>query len=271
MKPAIFSLILLFFCFSCNSHKTSDPVPLNESLPEVVSDSDANDTMPDPPKAADGLFDDFIYSFMRISRFQRERIVFPLKHLVYGKETKIEKQQWKHDYLYVKKDVYTLIFDDKKSLKAEKDTSLHQVVVEMINLKKLLIKNYRFEKLDGQWMLTCIDEQNVADNVNCDFLKFYAQFSTSSKYQSTHILNPFEFKTYDYENFQDIEGVLDVEQWPDYRPTLPHGIITNINYGQQYANSNRRVLMVCSQSGGMGCSLFFVKKGGSWKLSRLEN
>ncbi len=271
MKLVIYGSIILISLLSCTSRKVSGPIPNIDSVEGPAADCSVSDSLVNPPKSADGLFDDFIYSFMRNPRFQSERIVFPLKQIVYGKECLTEKLAWKHNDLYVKQDVYTLIFDGAKSLRAEKDTSLRHVVVEMIQLKQQVIMSYHFEKQQGQWMLAYTQEQHVSENVNADFLQFYVRFATSAKYQTTHIDNPFHFKTYDYENFQDIEGLLDVEQWPDYRPTLPHGVITNINYGQQYANSKRRILMVCSQSGGMGCSLFFVKRGGRWMLNRLEN
>ena len=111
----------------------------------------------------------------------------------------------------------------------------------------------------------------MADNVNSDFYRFYHRFSRSLQFQLAHIADPFAFKTYDSDNFQTIEGVLDAAQWPDYRPELPKGTITNINYGQAYGNARRRVLMICSQSGGMGCSLVFVRKGSTWMLESLEN
>ena len=47
--------------------------------------------------------------------------------------------------------------------------------------------------------------------------------------------------------------------------------MTNINYGQSYRSSTKRILMLCSPSGGMGCNLTFEKKDGEWLLTKLEN
>lgn len=272
MKTIVWGFIFVLLIASCKNNKTSDPVALEmtDSL-EKTSDSLESDSILNPPKAADGLFDDFIYSYMRIPRFQLERTVFPLPNIIDGKKQTIEKSDWIFDHLYVKQDVYTVIFDNTKSMKAEKDTSLHHVVVEWVYLNKKRVKQYVFDKLDGQWKLTSLQQHGFSENVNNDFYVFYSRFSTDKRYQMSHISNPFHFKTYDFDQFQNIEGLLDVNQWPDYRPNLPSGTITNINYGQTYGNKNRRVLVVCSQSGGMGCSLTFVRKGKSWMLERLEN
>ncbi len=235
-----------------------------------VADSTAADT-DKVPEAADGLFDDFIYSFMRKPQFQAQRIQFPLHYIKDGTDSPVEKAQWKFDRLYVGKDVYTMIFDNAKSVAAEKDTSLSHVVVEWVYLTRRQVKQYIFDKQGGKWMLTRIEEHEMSKNVNSDFYEFYARFSTDRSFQNKHIQNPFHFKTYDYDNYQNVEGLLDVEQWRDYRPALPKGTITNINYGQSYGNARQRVLMICSQSGGMGCSLTFVRKGKTWMLQRLEN
>lgn len=271
MRLAIYVFILFFSCIACTSHKVSDPSPQSDSIDVALEDSDASDSMTNPPRAADGLFDDFIYSFMRNPRFQRKRIDFPLKQMVDGRECYTKQSEWKHDGLYVKRNIYTILFDSRKSIRAEKDTSLREVTVELINLKKHRMKNYHFSKKQGQWRLIYTKEEGVEKNVNNDFLRFYGRFATNSDFQARHIVNPFEFKTYDYENFKSLEGLLSVEQWPDFRPELPKNVITNIDYGQRYANSMQRVLMICSQSGGMGCSLFFKKKKGEWYLTRLEN
>lgn len=235
------------------------------------TDSTSADSIGNPPKAADGLFDDFIYSFMRNKHFQLERTNFPLPNIIDGSDHPIARADWKYDPIYSKLDSYTIIFDSEKSTAAQKDTTLHAVVVEWVYLSKRRVKQYHFAKTDGQWRLVRIEQHNISKNVNCDFYEFYHRFATDKAFQHRHILNPFNFKTHDFDNFQTIEGVLDVEQWPDYRPNLPQGTITNINYGQDYANAKRRVLLMCSPSGGMGCSLTFIKKGKSWMLEKLEN
>ena len=83
MKRIVFGLMMLMFLVACNKMKTSDAEQKTVDTVDVKKDSLATDSVASPPKAADGLFDDFIYSFMRNPRFQNERIQFPLANVVY--------------------------------------------------------------------------------------------------------------------------------------------------------------------------------------------
>lgn len=266
--------VLLWLCLACQdrSPKVAEPEAGDSTaVPADTAPLLPADSVPEPPKAADGLFDDFIYSFMRSPRFQLARTDFPLPHFIDGVNHPIARSKWQFDRLYSTQEVYTIIFDNAKSISAEKDTSLHHVVVESVNLGRMRVKQYLFHKIDGQWRLTRLNSHPVSENINSDFYAFYRLFSSDPDFQYKHIADPFHFKTYDADNFQTIEGLLDVSQWPDYRPDLPKGTITNINYGQSYGNARRRVLMLCSPSGGMGCSLTFIRSGKTWLLERLEN
>lgn len=258
---------------ACSGNKQSDgEVVTNDSVADSLTvDSTAADTLLSPPKAADGLFDDFIFSFMRSAKFQKKRVAFPLSHIVDGKRNLVEDKKWTYTPLYSKQDVYTVIFDSPQSIQAEKDTSLKHVEVECVYLSKHRIKEYKFDKTDGQWMLTSIVEEALHLHDNSDFYEFYHRFSKDENYQLRHVAGTIRFKTYDSDSFQDIDGWLSREQWPDFRPQLPQNVITNINYGQSYKDNNRRVLMICSQSGGMGCSLTFKRNSKGWMLEKLEN
>lgn len=271
MRAVYYILLLAVSMAACQHKQPSEPDKVNFAA--TLSDTEVVEQESEvaPPRAADGLFDDFVYSFMRNRQFQKERITFPLSNIVDGKDKPVTSEAWKFDPLYANQEVYTVIFDGEKSMSAEKDTSLNHVIVEWINLKTKRIKQYHFHKTDGIWLLVRLDTHGMNQNENNDFYEFYNSFSSSESFQKSHIRNPFFFKTYDYDNFQTLEGVLDVTQWPDYRPALPQGVLTNINYGQDYKDSRKRVLLLCSPSGGMGCTLTFVKKGKTWMLERLEN
>lgn len=271
MRPIIFILFALV-CLTACKDKPSDAKKV-DSAETAVADSDslAADSVPTPPRAADGLFDDFIYPFMRNRHFQLSRIDFPLHNIENGTDKPISRDKWRFDPLYIRQDVYTVIFDSEHSTKAEKDTSLKQVIVEWVYLNHHKVKQYHFKKEGGIWKLTALETHPMKQNINSDFYEFYRRFSTSHSFQDRHISDPFAFKTHDFDHFSTIEGVMDASQWPDYRPELPHGTITNINYGQSYGNARRRVLMICSPSGGMGCSLTFVRRGKTWMLEKLIN
>ena len=88
----------------CGSDKKAEVT----SEDTLRKDSVEPDTTPDsiapiseePPAAADGLFDDFAYNFMRNKRFQKERITFPLTHIVDGKTSQIAQNTWRFDPIY---------------------------------------------------------------------------------------------------------------------------------------------------------------------------
>lgn len=55
--------------------------------------------------------------------------------------------------MYMHQDVYTIIFDSEKSVSAEKDTTIRQVVVEWAYLHQQRVKQYHFAKDNGVWRL----------------------------------------------------------------------------------------------------------------------
>ena len=81
---AIFCFFLLFM--GCGGNKTGNADDaLDADSAEQVADTTTTDTAEDPlanlpmPKAADELFDDFIFNFSASKKLQWERIMFPLK------------------------------------------------------------------------------------------------------------------------------------------------------------------------------------------------
>ena len=263
---------LLLVLTACVGERKEAQPEATDTLTVATPDSVPSDSVqPVTPKHLDGLFDDFAFLFMSNSKFQQRRVRFPLPVVEDGKTHWLEKKQWRFDPLYGRRDVYTLIFDSKKAMQAQKDTSLKHVEVEWVYLTARRVKQYVFNKTQGLWRLDSINVHRFVDNENSDFYEFYRQFSSSPDFQTRHIVNPFAFRTYDSDNFSHIDGTLDVQQWPDFRPDLPHGTITNINYGQRYGDARHRLLVICSPSGGMGCTLTFVRKGNTWMLEGLEN
>lgn len=258
---------------SCNGNGT------NENAESTSGTADTADTVVSPlelpedsiPHVADGLFDDFIYEFMRNPTFQNQRIKFPLSSKVDGKPSFVEKKDWKFDRLYAKEDIYTMLFDNTYATSREKDINVRHVVVEWVYLEQERVKQYIFEKENERWMLTALDAHALKDNPNRDFYQFYRQFSTDRAFQLKHIENPFAFKTYDPDSYQELDGVLDIAQWEDYCPELPQKTITNINYEQTYTDNSQRVFVITSPSAGMACTLHFKKKRSGWMLTELDN
>lgn len=247
-----------------------DSVMLQADSVVVGSSVVADEKM--PPKSVDGLFDDFIYSFMTNRKFQMQRIDFPLliSDARKGSKSFIQQKQWRFDRLYATKQSYIVIYDHNNT-NLEKNTKLNKVVVEWINLNKKTIKQYNFFREEGIWKLKSLRYETIRQNANADFLTFYQRFAVDSVFQRRHVSQTVSFKTYDSDNFETVEGVVDVDQWFAFKPDLPHGVIANVNYGQQYRDNRERVMVISGLSNSMYSVLTFKKKNGSWILTKFEN
>lgn len=223
------------------------------------------------PKAADELFDDFIFNFAANKKLQMKRIKFPLK-VVNGKTEKLlEKGQWKMEHFFMNQGYYTLIFDNRKQMKLVKDTSINNVVVEKIYLKKKKVKQYIFNRINGQWMLVEVNTGAMYQNNNASFLNFYQKFATDSTYQAHHLNSPIHFNGPDPDDdFSTMSGDILPETWSAFAPELPSGFIYNIMYGQKYTQSNQKILVMRGIANGMEMELTFVRRGKKWLLTRLS-
>ncbi len=270
MRTIYLGLLAIVLLAACKNGK---PTPQDEAHDSdsvaTIADTDAVAVAGD--LAADGLFDDFAYTFMHNKKFQLSRIKFPLPNLVDGKDAPVTAEQWTFDPLYSKDELYVMIFDSEAAVKSEKDTTINHVTVEKINLTAGRVKQYHFTREKRRWMLSRMETHDISLNPNSDFLAFYRRFATDAAFQQRHIVNPFRFKTYDPDSYQQIDGLLDVAQWPDFRPAMPAKTITNINYGQKYAAGGQRVMIFTGASAGMSSTLTFSRRGRSWRLVALES
>ena len=155
MRKIGLGFFLLVFLMSCGNKKTKmDPFTTITNL--VDSASHKADTVPeveednDPkPIEADESFDDFIYSYASDDALQRQRTKFPLPFYNVDTSSKIEKEDWEHDYLFTQQSYYTLLFDDEDDLELVGDTALTSVQVEWIFLENRMVKKYYFERTNG--------------------------------------------------------------------------------------------------------------------------
>ncbi len=241
------------------------------ALPDTVEIDSIELAEEAPPEAVDELFDDFVYAFMRNRKFQKSRIAFPLPVNKEGKDSVIRRKDWTFDPVYAEQEFYTMLFNDKAAMEAERDASVNHVTVEWVDLDNCKVKEYLFNRSSGVWKLSSLSIYPLADNANGSFYGFYQQFAADSLYQREHIAKQLAFNTYDEENFEDITGVLDVEQWFAFRPTLPLPILTNIIYGERPADNAERYFVIGSLSGGMSCTLHFKRDGNDWQLVGYDN
>ena len=223
------------------------------------------------PSGAAGLFDDFMFNFVRNSRFQEERIAFPLP-VQNGREiSKIEREEWTFDRLEVLEEVNTMIFDEEADMTCAQDTSVNEVKVEFIFFHCDSVKQYVFKRLEGRWKLTGLNWQSFKRHANGEFYAFYKQFATDSLFQRKRIRNPYVFKTYDEYSNEEVFGDVSADTWWDYSPELPKEMLTNINYGQCRRDSHERYLVITSPSTGISSTLKFRLIKWQWKLVQLEN
>lgn len=264
---------LMFWTTGCTDRK---PVADSTQVDSLIIDSCKTDTLDQliserqMPKAADELFDDFIFNFAANRKLQMSRIVFPLKKNIEGEVVYIKRKSWKMEHFFMDQGFYTLILDNNRQLQAVKDTTINNVVVEKINLNAERVNQYNFQRIKGQWMLTSVATNSLKTNVNASFLLFYKHFSTDSVFQINSLNNPVMFTGPDPDDdFNTVSGEIVPETWPAFSPELPSGTIYNIHYGQKSHNSNRKIFMLRGISNGMEMKMIFKRVDGKWKLIEL--
>lgn len=223
------------------------------------------------PKAADELFDDFIFNFAANRKLQLGRIKFPLKVVDGDDVTFVKKAQWHMEHFFMDQGYYTLIFDNMKQMDLVKDTSINNVVVEKVYLIEEKVEKYLFKRINGRWMLTSIRSNDMFQNTNASFLAFYQRFATDPEFQLQSLNNPVEFAGPDPDDdFSTMTGEIAPETWPAFAPELPSGFIYNIMYGQKYAEGNQKIFVMRGIANGMEMQLTFKRIDGEWKLVSLS-
>lgn len=235
-----------------------------DTLDEIISEQPM-------PKAADELFDDFIFNFAANRKLQMARVKFPLKIVDGEKVANLGKKQWKMEHFFMEQGYYTLIFDNMKQMDVVKDTSINNVVVEKVYLTKEKVEKYMFERLNGRWFLTSIRTNDMVHNTNASFLAFYQKFASDPEFQLESLNNPVMFTGPDPDDdFSTMTGEIAPETWPAFAPELPSGFIYNIMYGQKYREGNQKIFVMRGIANGMEMQLTFKRIDGEWKLTSLS-
>ena len=271
------AIVACMICFSsagCSDKKPtvvadSDSVQ-TDSLEAITDTLDQIIAEAPMPKAADELFDDFFFNFAANRKLQMKRIMFPLP-IVNGSDTTfVPKKRWKMEHFFMHQDFYTLIFDNLRQMNVVKDTTIGHVVVERINLPRRHVRQYVFDRMSGQWMMTTVVNTTMHNNQNASFLSFYHKFVNDTTFQVASINDPLEFTGPNPDDdFGSMEGILAPEQWLSFAPELPNSTIYNILYGQKYSESNQKIFVIRGIANGLETELTFRRKGGHWKLMKL--
>lgn len=272
--------VLTVVCFTSVGCSDKKPAQVHDStsVDSVVADTQTVDSTEKlieetpMPKAADELFDDFVFNFAANRKLQMKRVHFPLPVYHNDKLVKsIGKRAWKMEHFFMHQDYYTLIFDNQEQMNLVKDTAIDHVVVEKVFYAKKKVQQFLFNRINGEWMMTSINYKPMYSNMNASFLKFYGHFATDSAFQAKHLHNPVKFVGPDPDDdFSTMSGDIEPETWPAFAPQLPHGMIYNIIYGQKYAESNQKIFVIRGIANGMETILTFKRVHGKWMLTKLN-
>lgn len=272
----VFAIIVGMISFSSVGCTDKKPTPVDTDSVADTTIMTAVDTMDQiiaetpMPKAADELFDDFFFNFAANRKLQKNRIKFPLPIVTGNDSVMVEKNRWRMDHFFMHQDFYTLIFDNAKQMNVVKDTTIDHVVVERINLRRHHVRQYVFNRVLGQWMMTRVVNEPLARSKNASFLQFYSKFVTDTAFQVSSINDPLEFTGPNPDDdFSTMSGILAPEQWPSFAPELPNTTIYNILYGQKYSESSQKIFVIRGIANGLETELTFRRKGGSWKLMKI--
>lgn len=282
MKWALWGMLALtMLMFSCKNKPTEGtpedaPEETSDSL-NVHRDSTADEqeqliTQVPMPRAADELFDDFLFNFAANKNLQLERVAFPLRTVRNGDTTMVDQHSWKMERFFMRQDYYTVIFDNEQQMELMKDTSVNQAVVEKIYFNTGAVISYDFKRIRGAWMLLEVDTEPIKSNKNASFLEFYHQFVTDSIFQIESLHETVTFVGPDPDDdFARMEGILTPDTWPAFAPELPDRMIYNVVYGKSQDRSDKKIFVMRGIANGQEVEMTFRRMEGRWKLVKLES
>lgn len=237
----------------------------SDSIDEIIAERPM-------PKAADELFDDFIFNFAASKKVQRERTDFPLTVDRYGKISEVTQRQWSMEHFFMRQGYYTLIFNNARQMNLVKDTAVSNIFVEKISFANKSVHRWQFNRVQGAWRLQALKVMSLDKHEDASFLKFYEDFATDSVMQMQSLAEQVSFSVPDPDDdFSRMDGELMPEQWPMFAPWLPSGELYNIHYGEHpYKSSDTRIFIIRGISNGLETELTFKRQDGRWTLIKLN-
>ena len=271
---AIAAGVLLMF--SCTGNRTGQGGEMPEDSVADSTDTVETDTMEllitqtPMPRAADAMFDDFLFNFLANKRLQKERIVFPLRIFEGDKVEQMEERQWKMEHLFMRQGYYTLLFNDEQQMALMKDTAVSEAIVERILLKKNQVKDYMFRRIRGAWMLCEVRVNPLDENINASFLNFYQKFASDSAFQVKSLNETVQFVGPDPDDdFNMMEGVITADTWEAFAPKLPAKSIYNVIYGKPQEEGSNKIFLLRGVANGLELELRFKRVGDKWLLMKM--
>ena len=274
---ALTVVLLMFSCKGKQTVDTTDGVP-EDIVDTLVQDSTPEDTLErlitetPMPRAADELFDDFLFNFAANRHLQMERVAFPLPMVKGTDTTYAEKSNWKMERFFMRQDFYTVLFDDERQTELVRDTSVSEAIVEKIYFNTGAVLQYKFRRLRGAWMLLEQRTEPIAANPNASFLEFYHRFVTDTLFQTESLGATVKFVGPDPDDdFAQMEGILTPDTWPAFAPELPDRMIYNVVYGKPRQPSDKKIFVMRGIANGFELEMTFRREEGRWQLVKLVN
>ena len=275
----LWALVLTVLMFSCKGKQSADTT---EDVPQDTVDTASADTAESldtlellitetpMPRAADELFDDFLFNFAANRNLQMERVVFPLMTVRNGDTTMVDKGQWKMEHFFMRQEFYTVLFDSERQMEVVKDTSVNHAVVEKIYFNTGAVISYVFSRIRGAWMMHEVKTDPISANRNASFLEFYHRFVTDSLFQTESLGETVRFIGPDPDDdFARMEGILTPDTWPAFAPELPDRMIYNVVYGQPAKEANTKIFVMRGIANGLETEMTFRRADGRWRLVKL--
>lgn len=255
---------------SATTDEVADSTVVSDSLTAVDSLLAELDNLP-MPKAADELFDDFLFNFAANRKLQMERILFPLRMVTGDKVATVDRSHWQMEHFFMRQGYYTEIFDNERHMEVVKDTSVNQAVVEKIFFDSQTVSQYDFRRLKGAWMLVEVRTIPIERSGNASFLPFYHQFASSTEFQLKHLSEEVKFVGPDPDDdFAMMEGVITPDTWEAFAPQLPQKMIYNIIYGDARKEGNSKLFVLRGIANGLELEMTFQRGNGNWRLTKLS-
>ena len=255
---------------TATTEEVADSTVVSDSLTAVDSLLAELDNLP-MPKAADELFDDFLFNFAANRKLQMERILFPLRMVSGDKVENVDRSHWQMEHFFMHQGYYTELFDNERHMEVVKDTSVNQAVVEKIFFDTQMVSQYDFRRLKGAWMLVEVRTIPIGQSSNASFLPFYHQFASSTEFQLKHLSGEVNFVGPDPDDdFATMEGVITPDTWEAFAPQLPQKMIYNIIYGEARKEGNSKLFVLRGIANGLELEMTFQRANGNWRLTKLS-
>lgn len=271
---ALFTSIVLGACN--NGGQTSSDETSNESIDAANTKVDTLHLFEEeePPVSADELFVDFFFNFASDVKYQSQRIKFPLPLKDKDATLRISKEDWHRFNRFKAQEFYSVIYERENDLDMQADTSVSEVSVQWIDLKEEYIEEFNFRRLNGKWLLTDMEKNDIMNSPNGSFLRFYSQFVADSAFQRESIVVPLKFVTTSEDpDEENMVEELSVNDWFEMQSDMPvvSDAVVNIDFGQTCISQNRKKILMEGVSSGLYVKYKFDKIGTQWRLYEVEN